>query len=202
MNIDDLLDHSAPPLVRRDAELADELLALVAATEGAVRPRRRRLRLALGSVAAVAVVGIGTTGAMAAGFVPTPTWVPWTTSAGETCELEFGVRAAGDGYGEPLSREYSHAESHEAVRVATEFLHDYDYEAIDEAEAIVRWQAIEDEVIAAEPDPEERQPRDTGQDLRIQAVSNSVWTDLREHFAEHDIPIELIAGGMGWTCDE
>lgn len=198
MDLDELLERSAPPTTPRNATLQDELLRVVASTEAAVRPRRRARRIGLVSVAATGVFGVGTAGAVATGIVPTPSWIPWST-ADSACEMQFRASAAGPD-GEPLSRHYAPAEKQRAVAEATRFLAAFDYSSINEAEAIRAWKDIENDAIAGQ-EPDERQPPLTGDDLALTAVRHEVWKQLSVDLTEHAIPTELIVFSTVWRCE-
>lgn len=202
MNLDELLRESGPPVSPRTEALHDELNAVVLASEAAARPRRRGWRIGVASVVASAALVFGT----AAGVIPAPEWLPWVTKSGNQCQMYFTVQPTvlpnGQTAGEPLTRAYTPAESAHAVAVAQAFLASYDFAGIDEAAAIREWQRKEDKAIAAQPDPAERQPRLTGDDLSIMAVGDVVWHDVRHHLEEQGIPTELVLSEQGWRCGE
>lgn len=200
MDLDDLLDRSAPPTAVRTPALERELTALVLATESAGRPRPKALRTAWVGALATGLVGVGTAGAMAAGLVPTPSWVPWSTSSGTNCEMRFYANPAGPD-GEPLNGTYSDAEKGRAVAEASIFLAGFDYDSIDEAEAIKKWQQEEAATIASVTDPAERQPPLTGDELEITAVGAEVWDHLAAHLQAEGTPAELVVFGQGWRCN-
>lgn len=85
------------------------------------------------------------------------------------------------GNGEPKSRGHSEAEKKATVAEATRFLDSFDYSSIDQAAAIRKRQREDDAQIAAQPDPAERPPRLTGDDLALSAVSAVVWDRLEAH---------------------
>jgi hypothetical protein len=199
MNLDDLLDQSAPPVSQRTPALRSELNDLVLTTEAAARPRRF-LRTASVSLVAIAALGCGTTAAMASGIIPTPSWIPWVTTSQTNCEMYFVVEAAGLA-GEPKTRTYSVAEGEHAARVANDFLASFDYTTIDKAAVIREYQAREDEAIAALPDPAERPPRTTGSELEIAAVGAQVAKELRAHLESQGIPMETVLFMQGWRCE-
>ncbi|ADB35607.1 hypothetical protein Kfla_6615 [Kribbella flavida DSM 17836] len=181
MDLDHLLDSSAPPIARRTADLERELHRLVLDAESAARPRRRSLRIGLAGALATVVIGAGTAGGMAVGLVPAPHWVPWTTPAGSQCSIEFTVSPVVDlppGDGDARSRGHSAAEKQAAVAEANRFLKSFDYSSIDQAAAIREFQKAEDAAIAGQPDPAERQPRTTGDDLVLSAVGVEIWERL------------------------
>lgn len=100
--LDDLLDNSAPRLADPSPELANEVVAMVGATEREARAagvqrhrpraagaRQRRLRTAVVGTAAVLVLG----GVSAAAAVTWMDWAPWAQSpnAAYTYELPSGA---------------------------------------------------------------------------------------------------------------
>lgn len=200
MDLDELLDLAAPPTARRTDGLQRELRLLVREAESRARPQRRRLRAALVGVAAAGAVGLGTATAMAAGVVPTPGWVPWTTDSGSTCEMQFTARPLDAGA--HSKQRHTDAERRRAVDEANRFLASFDYSSIDEEQAISEFQTEEDAVIRSQPDPEERQPRLTGDDLALTAVGFEVWDALEAHLTSRGIDPELVGYGQGWKCGE
>jgi hypothetical protein len=199
MDLDELLHLSTPPIAPRTATLQHEVQRMVVNAEAAARPRRRILKVGLVSAMAAGAFSLGTAGAMATGIVPTPSWIPWATDAGSTCEMQFTASPAGPD-GEPLSRPYTRAEKQRAVAEAHRFLAALDYSSINEADAIREWKKAEDAAIAAQPDPNERQPRLSGDDLALTAVGHQVWNRLSADLTAHDIPTEIVVFGQGWRC--
>jgi hypothetical protein len=200
MDLDELLDRSTPPTAPRGATLQHELQRMVVNAEAAVRPRRRNLKHALVSAMAAGVFSAGTAGAMAAGIVPTPSWIPWATDAGSSCEMQFTASAAGPD-GQALSRPYAQAEKQRAVTEATRFLAAFDYSSINEADAIRDWKQEANAAIAREVDPNERQPRLTGDDLALTAVGRAVWNQLSADLTAHHIPTEIVVFAQAWRCE-
>ena len=201
MDLDELLDRSTPPIAPRTVSLHHEIQRMVADAESVVRPRRRVLRVGLVSAMAAGVFSVGTAGAMATGIVPTPSWIPWATDSGSSCEMQFYASPAGPD-GEPLSRPYSQSEKQRAVTEANRFLAAFDYSSINEADAIREWKKAEDAAIAGQPDPKERQPRLTGDDLALTAVGHQVWNRLSADLTAHNIPSEIVLFGQGWRCSQ
>lgn len=198
MDLDELLGSAAPATATRSATLARELEALVVAAEAAAKPVRRRHRIGMVSAVTLGVLGVGSAGAMAAGLVSTPPWVPWSTQTGSQCHMQFWVTAAGPD-GEPLSRPYTAAEKQRGVSAAKDFLRTFDFTSINKAQAIRAWQRAEDAAIANEP-PGERQPRLHGNDLEITAVGHEVWDKLRAHLDQEGIPFEVVVPSQAWKC--
>ena len=95
MDLDDLLQRSTPPVAPRTATLQNEVQRMIVTAEAAVRPRRRVLKVGLVSAMAAGALSVGTAGAMATGMVSTPSWIPWATDAGSSCEMQFTASPAG-----------------------------------------------------------------------------------------------------------
>lgn len=200
MDLDELLRQAAPRTAPRTDELQRELRVLVREAESTARPQRRTVRATLVGVVTAGAVGLGTATAMATGVVPTPAWIPWTTGSGSTCEMQFTARPLDTGA--PSARRHTDAERRQAVDEANRFLASFDYSSIDEEQAIREFQAEEDAVIESQPDPEERQPRLTGDDLVLTAVGSEVWDALEVHLASRGIDTELVGYGQTWKCEE
>lgn len=185
MDLDQMLDEAAPQVVARTPDLQQELRDLVVASEPAPR-RRRSVRLAMAAGIAAGAVGVGAV-ASAAGILPG--WTMLTTSSGQTCEVEVSADLLTPGDGEPISATFTRVEQEETLAAARAFLEDFDYASIDRQEAITAWQAAEDKVRAAEPDPEERQERLTGDDLEVVSVKWTVIQRMRATLAAqgHDM---------------
>ncbi len=159
-------------------------------------PRRTRLALFVGATAAI--VGLGATGATAAGFMPG--WVPWTTGEGSSCTMLFEANPYWTD-GDSLELEHS-TENAAAVDEANRFLAAFDLDSIDEAQAIKDWQQAEDAVIASMP-PHEQQPRLTGDDLALNAMWWQVGQALDAHLASMGLPTidEAVGVKMTWECE-
>lgn len=199
MDLDELLDRSAPATATRTATLQNELQRMVANAEAATRPRRNGLKAGLVSVMAAGVFSVGTAGAMAAGIVATPSWIPWATDSGSSCAMQFTASAAGPD--EEHGRPYTEAEQQRAVTEANRFLASFDYSSINEADAIRAWKEAEDAAVAGQPDPDERQPRLSGDDLAITAVRHQVWNRLAADLTAHGIPTDTVVFAQGWRCN-
>ncbi|MEU4195238.1 hypothetical protein AB0E69_25290 [Kribbella sp. NPDC026611] len=203
MELDDLLGKSAPPLTPRTAALEHDLHRMVVDAEAAARPRRRRLRAgAIGGLATTAIA-IGTGAAMATGLVPTPTWVPWTTPSGSQCRIQVTVSPVVDerpGDGEPLAHGHSEADKQAALNEANRFLNSFDYSSIDQAAAIRKFQKAEDAANAGEPDPAERQPRITGDDLALSAVGSEIWHRLAADLTDKHLEPYALSYVVGYGC--
>lgn len=203
MDIDDLLSHSAPPSADRTPEFREALRLLAADAESQSRAPRRPRRVALLIGASAAIVGLGTAGATAAGFIPS--WVPWATSEGSTCTIQFVAKPTSTS-AEPLQPAVRAA----AVDEANRFLATFDLASIDEARAIREFQLQEDAAIASLPSVEqeprikdEQQPRLTGDDLAVNAMLLEVSQALDAQLASKGLPTggRAVTAGMAWRCE-
>jgi hypothetical protein len=191
MDLDEQLDErlrdATPPVSVRTPEMRRELDALVVAATPLRRRRRRMTRASLVAATAVGALGVGTAAA-ATGLIP-----GWSvlTGSGQTCQVEVIATAPPAGDGEP-DAELDATEQRDAVAAARIFLEGFDYHSIDRNAAIARWQAAEDTVIAAQPNPSERQPALTGDDLEVTALTYVVATRLEDHLAARGLDIRAI----------
>lgn len=184
--LDSLLAHAMPATVASTADLRHELV-LMAEHAGTVP--RRRLGLVAGGV--VGILGIGTA-ASAAGLLPG--WQLLPTQGGQTCEVAVVASER-----EASPARFSESEQQRTLREAQRYLMTLDYDAVDRVEAIAAFQREEDIVIASQPDPAERQPRLTGDDLEVSAVFRAVTDDLAGHLASQGLNVEAIE--VGWLAD-
>lgn len=202
MDLDDLLAAAAPPVATRDEGLRADLDDLVDRTQHVAVPRRRR-RLRVASVAVVGVLAAGTGAAAAGAFSPRS--FPWHTESGSTCTVEFDVFIHDRNNGEqPLSPEVaamSRAQKMEVVRTAQAFLRNFDYATIDHERAIRLWQAAEDRAIASEP-PGDRQSRDVGDELAMDAVRYVVDNRLTAYLLRRGLNPDALIYGQGNRCDQ
>ena len=93
--------------------------------------------------------------------------------------------------GEP-GAEFDATEQTKTFAASRIFLEGFDYDSIDRDAAISRWQAVEGTVIAAQPDPEERQPALTGDDLEVTALTYEVTTRLEDHLAARGLDVRAV----------
>jgi hypothetical protein len=198
MDLDELLDTSAPRATPPTRRLQRELDDLVAACEEAQTTRRGPARVAVVGAALAAVLGLGAV-ASAAGVLPG--WPSFSTSSGQTCAIEISADPLEPGEGEqPVASSLSTAEKDASLAAARSYLEDFDYDAVSRPEAIAWWRGEEDRVIAAQSDPTERQTRLTGDDLEVTAVSHWVVDKLRVHLAAQGLDIRAIDVWIGDTC--
>jgi hypothetical protein len=197
MDLDELLDASAPPVAARTPSLSDELAAIVAGSEAAVAPSRRRMRLVVAGSLVAGVVGLGSA-ATATGYFPAGHW-PWSTSTGNSCQVTFDVVLNGVG-GDvsnpaPGLASMNLAERQAVLVAARQFLSSFDYASVDRQEAIAKWQAGEAKAIAGEP-PAERQPKLTGDELELTALYAEVNRQLDDYLVARGLnPSAIIPGG-------
>ena len=164
MDLDELLEASGTPVTPRSPGLQRDLDDLVAACEQAHLRRRGPVRVAIAGAAFAGVLGLGAV-ASAAGVIPG--WPSFSTSSGQTCEIEISADPWGPGEGEqPIAASFSAAEKQESLTAARLYLEDFDYGSVDRATAIAWWQREEEAARAMQPDPAERQPRLTRDELR------------------------------------
>jgi hypothetical protein len=197
MSLDDALAAATPPTAPRTPALERELHALVAEAEAVTRRGRRHRRIGIAVVSALSVIPL-TAAASAAGVLPS--WVPWTTDGGSTCQMAFTASALGPN-GEPLGRSYADPSTQSAVREASRFLSTFNYDSIDQTAAIARFRKQEQAAIASQDDPDEVQPHLTGDDLALTAVYAEVWKRLEEHLRAEGIPTDRIGLGQAWSCE-
>lgn len=186
-HLDDRLREAAPPVAVRTPEMRRELDALVVAATPVQRRRGTMTRASLVAATAVGALGVGTAAA-AAGLIP-----GWSvlTGSGQTCQVEIIAAAPHSGYGQPDPK-FDATERAEAVSTASVFLEGFDYDSIDRDAAISRWQAAEATAIAAQPDPAERQPALTGDDLEVKALTYEVTTRLGNHLAARGLDLRAV----------
>lgn len=188
MDIDDLLARSAPPVAPRTTQLRDDLRALVRESEPPPRRARRRIsRTAVGAGIVTGVLSLGVVGA-AAVINDGALWFT-TTSAGDACEMEFSVEPVGPedaASGEPAmimagrTSWPSAAEQKTTAAEARKFLAGFDYDAVDRAAAVRRFDVEQRRIIAAAPSGE-APPLLTGNDLETTAVRSVVFDALSAH---------------------
>lgn len=201
MDLDELLNASAPPISVRTPELIGELNSVVTASEAATEPPRRRIGLIVAGSVAAGVVGLGTA-AYATGVLPDAHW-PWSTSTGSSCELSYSVvlNGVGGNLERPapgLSR-MSLADRQVVLAAARQFLASFDYASINRQEAIARWQAGEAKANAEEP-ADERQPELAGDELEITAVQAEIGRQLDAYLVVRGLNPNAIIPGAGDRC--
>lgn len=153
MDLDDLLDRSAPPIAARNPGLGRALGELASQAEGAVaRPRHR---VALVGVSVAAMLGVGAV-ASAAGVLPG--WPVFDTSSGNNCSIEVRAEAPGPGDVPGVPASMSDREAKATVAEAQAFLKDFDFDGVDRAEAVAWWRTQEKQARENQPDPAEQAP--------------------------------------------
>lgn len=197
MDLDELLERSAPRTCARSPRLDDELQRLVRASEASAGRRRRSVRLGVASAAALAAVGLAPV-ASAAGLLPG--WATWSTSQGSSCEIQVDASLRRDGDGELITRSFTEAEQQATHEAAQRFLAEFNYESVDRDEAVAEWQAEERRIRAGE-ESDERQPALQGDDLEVTAVSTQVVDRLRDYLQQRGLDIRAIMVSTGNRCD-
>ncbi|MGN6251813.1 MAG: hypothetical protein ACTHNS_08370 [Marmoricola sp.] len=201
MDLDDLLAAAAPPVAPRDVRLRADLDDLIDRTEYAAVPSRRHRRLRVASLAVASVLAAGTGAAAASGY--SPRWVPWHAEDGSTCVIAFDLHIHDGMNGEPMkpsTAAMTTAQKMEVLRAGRHFLDHFDYGSIDHERAIRLWKAAEDRAIAAEP-AGERQPRDTGDDVDVDAVGNVVSARLTAYLERRGLNPDALVYGQGSRCE-
>jgi hypothetical protein len=179
MDLDQLLDTSAPRVAARTPELQRELDHLVAGSTRVVL---------VGGVAA-ALLSLSAM-ASAAGILPG--WPSFSTSSGQVCRIQVTATPLAAGNGEPSSSAFSTAERTATLAAAQEFLSGFDFDAVDRGQAIAWWQAEESRARSSQSNPADQAPRLTGDDLEVTAVSTWVVQRLRSHLAVQGLDIRAI----------
>ena len=198
MDLDELLDASGVQVTPRTPGLQTQLDDLAAACERAHTRRRGPARIAIGGVAFAGVLGLGAV-ASAAGMLPG--WPSFSTSSGQTCEIEITADPLEPGEGEqPVAASFSTAEREASLTAARRYLEEFDYASVDRSAAIAWWQREEDAARATQSDPAERQPRLEGDELEVTAVSHWVVDHLRDHLAAQGLDVRAVNVWIGDTC--
>jgi hypothetical protein len=198
MDLDELLDTSAPSVTTHTRELRCELDSLAAACEQAHARRSRPVRIAIVGAAFAGVLGLGAV-ASAAGVLPG--WPSFSTSSVQTCEIAIYADPLEPGDGEqPIAASFSAAEREQSLTAARRYLENFDYGSVDRLTAIAWWKSEEDAARAAQSDPAERQPRLTGDELEVTAVSHWVVDQLGAHLAAQGLDVRAINVWIGDTC--
>ena len=104
MDIDELLDSSAPLIAPRSGKLDAAVLDMVRASRTVTLRRNRRLRSAVVGLATIVVGFGGYAQAAANGWVPAP--FDWMGDGGRECTSQLTFIAFDDGGGEPMTRDW------------------------------------------------------------------------------------------------
>jgi hypothetical protein len=196
MDLDELLERSAPPTSTRGPRRDEELDRLVGTSETAAGRRRRSVRLGVAGVAVAGVVGLAPV-ASAAGLLPG--WATWSTTQGSDCEIRVDASLGRDGDGELITKTFTDAEQRATYEAAQKFLTEFDYDSVDREEAISEWQTQEARIRAGE-EPDERQPALHGDDLEVTAVSTQVVDRLRHYLQQRGLDIRAVMVSTGNRC--
>lgn len=196
MSLDERIRASAPLVAERSAALLEDLDALVAQRGTPAKRPRRTLRWA---AAGLVVAGVaGAAGAAAAdGVLP----FSWTSEQGGPCRIttatvelapEMTDSQAAIAATTPRERQATLTE-------ARRFLSTYDYAAVDIAAAIRVWQTAEARAIAAQPDPDERQPALEGDELEVEALVYKVNQEMNAHLRVRGMRPEVLMPTFGYN---
>ena len=189
MDLDQLLDASAPRVTARTPELQRDLDHLVAGCEDVQFRRRRSARVVLVGGVAAAILSLSAV-ASAAGILPG--WPSFSTSSGQVCQVQVTATPLASGDGEPSSSAFSTAERTATLAAAQEFLGGFDFAAVDRGQAIAWWKAQESGTRPSQSNPSDQAPRLTGDDLEVTAVSLWVVQRLHSHLAAQGLDIRAI----------
>ena len=195
MDLNDLLERSAPPIATRIPELGRAITDLASESEnGSVEWRHR---VALAGVTVAALVGAGSV-ASAAGVLPG--WPVFNTSSGTTCSVEIHADAHTPGDLPEVPATISDNEARATVAEAQAFLRDFNYQEVNRAEAVAWWRTQEDQARQNQPDPGEQAPPLAGDDLEVTAVSQYVAERLRQHLAAQGMDFRAVAWSVSDSC--
>lgn len=194
MDLDQLLDASAPRVAARTPELHRDLNHLVAGCEDVATRRRRSPRAVLVGGVAAAALSLGAV-ASAAGILPG--WPSFSTSSGQVCDIQVTATPLATGDGEPSSSTFGAAEQAATLAAAHEFLNGFDFDGVDRGQAIAWWKAEESSADPSPSNPSDQAPRLKGDDLEVTAVSLWVVDRLRSHLAADGLDIRAINVTIG-----
>lgn len=199
MNIDDLLNSSAPPVAMRTPEFEDELRRTVIAS-GARRARGGR-HLSAGFIAFVVLL-VGTGGyaaAAAGGLIGAP--FGWGSETGADCNAEVEFFTYNEMGGEPMSQDWPDEVQVAARDAANAFAASFDFDAVDRDEAVKAFRAEEKKIIEGQPDPEERQPYASDEEAELYGTLRIFYDEVRAHLVEKNLPTETIIDATEWNCE-
>lgn len=190
MDLDQLLDASAPRVTARTPELQRDLDHLVSACEDVQFRRRRSARVVLVGGVATAILSLSAVAAAAAGILPG--WPSFSTSSGQVCQIRVAATPLASGDGEPSSSAFSTAERTDTLAAAQEFLRGFDFDAVDRGQVIAWWKAEESRARSSQSNLSDQAARLSGDDLEVTAVSLWVVQRLRSHLAAQGLDIRAI----------
>lgn len=191
---DEQLAQASPQIPVQSPELDAERMRVIALAESAVtrRSKRNRSRVAIGGLAAVALLGAGGTAA-AAGLIP---WFESassegtvTTSAGAQCTLTFGVKPHSD----PTDDSVGDRMQSTVVAAAERYLQALDVSKLSPAEATKG--ASERPRVDSEAGPALSVDQ-----YEVQAVYEQVSLGLNAELATQGLPSSAVSLAMASTC--
>lgn len=200
MNLDELLADSAPRVTDRDAGLLEALREMSVAAEDQVgRGRRRLRRLAVSGLAALSlVVGVG---GVAAATDNLPSWLPWTTSGGTTCDMTITAEARRDANGELIGSEQDAVEQRAALSAAKAYVAKLDLSGIDMAKAEDDWLDYLGRVSVGSPSRQSLEQKFVGDDLESHALIHAVDTRVTDYLVAHGYDPRSIMITVANGCD-
>lgn len=203
--LDELIAAAAPPVAERTPELRREWHALVAATEAAANPAKRRLgrRVGVAAFAVIAVFGAGAA-ANASGFLPLPSWgsdvpssrqIELTLPSGGTCDVTYSVSP------QELAPRADQAAS---LRAAQQFLDTFDIATISIGDAVAKYkEAAQATHEAAEKSlpASEVPPKENAYEVEVRAVGAEVYDRLSDELTRQGLSPRAIMMDSFHRCD-
>ena len=181
IELDALLDRSAPKVADRDAALLEAIDDLVDATGTPVPRLHRRPRMAVAGLVVAGTLGIGGVAA-AGGWLPALSWSPWADqefASGQSCHLRFmAVEQSEPRRVEGVSR----TEQRAAIVAAQTWLDAFDVGSIDMQQALSELRAAQAKV--NENVPEWDRASETQQELEVHALVYETGVRLRAALRE------------------
>jgi hypothetical protein len=190
MGLDDLLDQSQPSIAVRTPQLIEDLHLLATETTAMQSTWRYRRRGVAISMAAIALVGLGT-GVAATGHLP----FYWRGATGNHCSIISATAslAGQTNWNTQAFRTSTPAQRQAAVKEANRYLASYDFSAVNISAAIDEFElAWARETTATQPPRSDPAPKPVGDDLEQQAIQNHVTTDLRGHLEKLGLPFGVL----------
>lgn len=205
MNLDELLDRSAPRVAGRTPELRHELRMLVVKTDAVRRSRRRRRALLTG--VGVVAAGIAGWGAADGAGLTGGRHFPWTDPAGSACTLSFvvgpvsGDPGSSNSPGDPrdVPKHINPIAQQKAVADARRFVASFSLDSVEEKQAVKVYRAVQKRNAARglQPDPA------TGDDFVLASVGYLFGQELDSYLRTHGDTPSLVASsysGGGDAC--
>jgi hypothetical protein len=200
MNLDQLLAGAAPPVLDRDAELAQEIREMIVAAEDSAHGRRTRRRRYVATVLCAISVVLGAGGVAAATDV-LPSWLPWTTSSGTSCELAITAELRRDANGHLATDRTDANEQRQVLAAANRFIAAIDLDGVDMAKAEDDWFDYLERVSVQNPSRDTLEREFVGDDLEthalIYAVDQRVTSQLASEGYDPNVIMLTVANGCG-----